>query len=118
MGHMGRIGLIALLIAGAARAETPTAAFVFPAGGQRGTAVKVRVGGLNLFERAGWEIGGKGLALSKELLRAPTRWFEGPTLPLPDSQRQEDYPQDMAGEVKVAADAPLGARKLRLWTSE
>ena len=28
-----------------------------------------------------------------------TLWFEGPLLPLPDSQRAEDYPQDMAGEV-------------------
>ena len=113
-----RCVLVLLLLASVARAETPTAAFVFPAGGRRGTVVKVHVGGLNLFERAGWEIGGKGLALSRELLRAPTRWFEGPMLPLPASQRKEDYPQEMAGEVRIAADAPLGARRLRLWTSE
>ncbi len=99
-------------------AEAPSAVAVFPPGGQRGTAVTVRVAGLNLHERCGWELTGKGLALSPHLTRTRTRWFEGPVLPLPDSQRQEDYPADMLGTVRIAADAPPGVRKLRLWTSE
>jgi hypothetical protein len=39
-------------------------------------------------------------------------------LPLPDSQRQEDYPKDMAGQVAIAPDAQLGVRYWRLWTSQ
>ena len=36
------------------------------------------------------------------------RWH--PLLPLPDSQQAEDYPRDMAGEIRIAADAALGAQ--------
>ena len=39
-------------------------------------------------------------------------------MPLPDSQRQEDYPKDMAGTLGIAKDAPLGVRYWRLWTSQ
>ena len=35
----------------------------------------------------------------------------------PDSQRQEDYPKDMAGQIKIAADAAPGARYWQLATS-
>src|SRR5262249_39082826 len=41
-----------------------------------------------------------------------------PVLPLPESQQQEDYPKDMAGRVKIAADAPLGVRHWRLWNAQ
>src|SRR6202011_5683222 len=59
-----------------------------------------------------------GVTASKELKRIPTIWFEGPLLPIPDSQRVEDYPKDMAGEVAIAKDAALGLRPWRLWTSQ
>src|SRR5262249_23414935 len=45
-------------------------------------------------------------------------WFEGPVLPLPESQQQEDYPKDMAGRIRIAADAPPGIRYWRLATSQ
>src|SRR5207249_747275 len=56
-----------------------------------------RVGGLFLHDRCSFEMLGPGVTAGKELLRTPTLWLEGPRLPLPDSQRQEDYPRDMAG---------------------
>ena len=115
---MHRLSLLLLLIAGTARADAPVASYLFPAGGQRGTAVKVRVGGLFLHEKCSWELTGGGLKTSPTLTRVPTRWFEGPTLPLPDSQRQEDYPQDMLGEVAIDATAATGPRRFRLWNSE
>ncbi len=99
-------------------AGPPVASYVFPAGAQRGQTVKVRVGGLFLHNACNWELLGPGVSASKQLKRAPTLWFEGPLLPLPDSQRQEDYPQDMEGEVTVRADATPGLRRARLWTSE
>ncbi|MFO0880596.1 MAG: PPC domain-containing protein [Gemmataceae bacterium] len=109
---------MALLVSSVSWAESPQLSYLFPAGGQRGQKVAVRVGGLNLYERCGWEATGTGLRLSPQLRRMATRWFEGPMLPLPDSQRQEDYPQDMAGEITIAADASIGPRRVRVWTAE
>ncbi len=111
--------LIALLLAaGTAWADAPVASYIFPAGGRRGTAVPVRVGGLNLHKGCGFEILGPGVEAANRLRRTETIWFEGPLLPLPASQQAEDYPKDFAGEVRVAADAPLGPRPWRLWTSQ
>lgn len=113
------VGLIAFLATALpASADPPVLSYVFPAGGQRGSTVKVRVGGLNLYDRCRWEIVGKGLSASESLGRITKIWREGPLLPLPDSQRQEDYPSDMGGEVRIAGDAPLGTNRVRLWTSE
>ena len=116
---MSRLSVLLLaLTAGVTRADAPVASYLFPAGGQRGTTVKVRAGGLFLHEKCSWELTGGGLKTTPSLLRAKTHWLEGPMLPLPDSQRQEDYPQDMLGEVAIDAKAALGARRFRLWTSE
>jgi hypothetical protein len=107
-----------LLGCGPVRADAPVASYIFPAGGQRGKTVDVRVGGLNLHQTCAFEMLGAGVDASKQLQRTKTVWFEGPLLPLPESQQQEDYPKDMAGRVKVAADAPLGVRYWRLSTSQ
>jgi hypothetical protein len=111
---------VVALLAGAAvaSADPPTASYIFPAGGQRGQTVAVRVGGLNLHKSCGFEMLGRGVTVSNTLQRTKTVWFEGPVLPLPDSQQQEDYPKDMAGQVALAADAPLGLRHWRLWTAQ
>jgi hypothetical protein len=94
------------------------ASYLFPAGGRRGTTVQVRAGGLFLHKACSFELLGPGVQGSGRLRRTRTVWFEGPRLPLPDSQQAEDYPQDMAGTVRIAADAPLGLRRGRVWTSE
>src|SRR5262249_31695364 len=102
----------------ALRANPPVASYIFPAGGQRGTKVEVRVGGLFLHQACGLELHGPGVTASKELKRTHTRWFEGPILPLPDSQQAEDYPRDMAGTITITPDAEPGLRRGRLWTAE
>lgn len=107
-----------LSTAGNLRSEPPSASYIFPAGGQRGTTVQFKVGGLFLHSRCGFEMLGGGVKATPKLERAPTVWFEGPMLPLPDSQRQEDYPKDMAGHVKIDADATPGMRHCRVWTSQ
>jgi hypothetical protein len=94
------------------------ASYVFPAGGQRGTTVKVRVGGLFLHERCGFALDGKGLTASPELVPTQRIWFEGPLLPIPESQQQEDYPADMLGTVAIAKDAALGPCRGRLFTAQ
>src|SRR5579864_8156918 len=77
-------------------ADPPVASYIYPAGGQRGKVVPVRVGGLNLLDRCGFELRGPGIEADRELKAIPTFWREGPLLPLPDSQQAEDYPKDMA----------------------
>ena len=100
-------------------AEPPVASYLFPAGGRRGTTVDVHVGGLFLHKDACWELLGPGVALaSPHLGPAPTLWFEGPMLPLPESQQAEDYPQGH-GRPRHASPPtpPLGIRRGRVWTA-
>ena len=82
-------------------------AYVFPAGAAA-AAVDVRVGGLFLHDKPAFEVTGPGITASPYLAPAKRVWFEGPVLPLPESQRQEDYPADLSGKVTLAKDAPLG----------
>jgi len=99
-------------------ADPPVASYIFPAGGRRGTAVDVRVGGVNLHSRASFEVLGPGVEAVPEVRAVETTWFERPLLPLPDSQQAEDYPKDHAGTITIAADAPVGPRAWRVWTSQ
>jgi hypothetical protein len=99
-------------------ANPPTASYVFPAGGQRGTTVEVRVGGLFLHGRCQFDVTGPGVRSSPELVRGKRVWFEGPVLPLPESQQQEDYPADMTGRVTIDPDAKPGAVRGRVFTSQ
>ena len=62
---------------------------------------------------------GPGVELeSLNLEPTHTLWFEGPMLPLPESQQAEDYPKDTAAHVRIAADAALGVRRGRVWTAQ
>jgi hypothetical protein len=100
------------------RANPPVASYIFPAGGQRGTTVAVRVGGLFLHDKCGFALDGNGLAVPKQLVRTKPLWFEGPLLPLPESQQQEDYPADTTGTIGVAREAALGPRRGWVFTSQ
>jgi hypothetical protein len=116
--YLTACALALLVVIGAARGDPPVASYIFPAGGQRGKLVRVRVGGLNLHQQCHFEMLGAGVRASEQIRRTRTIWFEGPLLPLPDSQQQEDYPKDMTGRVQLAADAPLGIRHWRLWNGQ
>jgi hypothetical protein len=110
--------LLLVLMPSQVRAEPPTAMYLFPAGGQRGTSVKLHAGGLFLNKSCNFEIVGQGVSGPSVVQRTTVPHFEGPVLPLPESQRQEDYPQAMAAEIKIAADARPGNRHVRMWTSQ
>jgi hypothetical protein len=101
-----------------AHADAPVASYIFPAGGQRGTTVAVRVGGLNLNSKAAFEMLGEGIEAPAEVFRAETLWIEGPLLPLPDSQQAEDYPKDYSGRITIATGAAPGPRAWRIWTAQ
>ncbi|MSR57056.1 MAG: hypothetical protein EXS05_05220 [Planctomycetaceae bacterium] len=106
------------LFASVARADAPVAMYIYPAGGQRGSDVSFRVGGLYLHESSPFEMLGAGVEAGPRIERTKTVWFEGPLIPLPDSQQAEDYPKDLAGRVKIAAEAAVGTRVWRTWTAQ
>lgn len=118
-----RARLLLLLIVAAwtraVHADEPVASYIFPAGAQRGTTVTVRIGGLNLHEtpRLIWH--GDEVTAPAQLQRsAHPIWFEGPLIPLPDSQRQEDYPVDYDATLTVAPDTATGLQRWRVGTSQ
>jgi hypothetical protein len=113
------VAAVLSLLAMGARAEPPHASYIFPAGAQRGTTVKVRVGGHYLHDRAAFEmLGPPGVSAPPEILKTERIWFEGPLIKQPASQAQEDYPQDYSGELAIGVDAPLGARWWRCWNAQ
>ena len=99
-------------------ADSPSADYIFPAGGQRGTTVEFRVGAHFLHGGAPFEMSGTGLVASKRIERTQTIWFEGPIVLKPKSQAGENYPKDHTGRVTIAPDAQLGVHYWRLWTSQ
>ena len=100
------------------RADPPVAMYMFPAGGQRGTEVTARVGGLYLHESAPFVISGPEVTADPRAIETETTWFEGPVIPLPDSQQAEDYPKDHTVTIRIPAAATGAARTWRLWSSQ
>jgi len=100
-------------------ADAPSVSYIFPAGGQRGKTVDVHVGGHYLHDDCPFEMLGDGVAAPSHLRRASdVTWFEGPVIPLPGSQRKEDYPWEHIGRLNIAPDATLGFRRWRVTTSQ
>jgi hypothetical protein len=103
--------------ASALLAAPPVASFIFPAGGQRGTQVPVRVGGLFLHDQAKFGIRGAGVTATEKLQPLPRIWFEGPIIPIPESQQAEDYPVDRSATITIDAQAKPGPVRPYLWTA-
>lgn len=99
-------------------AEPPAVSYIFPAGGQQGTKVAFRIGGMFLHDKAPCEFFGPGIAGPSEIKVGQTTWFEGPLIRQPASQASENYPKDYAGEVQISPDAPLGYRRWRVWNAQ
>jgi len=101
-----------------ADANPPTLSYLFPSGGQRGTDVQVRVGGLFLHANSQFEILGPGVSIQAPLKRNPFLWFDGPLLTLTESQQAEDYPKELSTFVRIDKDALISKRLARVWNSE
>jgi hypothetical protein len=109
---------ILALAANVTRADPPSVAYLYPAGGQRGTKTQFKVGGYNLHDSAALEMRGEGIETVDRIQLTNTLFFEGPVIPQPASQAKEDYPRDYAGHVTIAADAALGIRYWHVATSQ
>src|SRR5437867_11811565 len=93
------IGIALIADVRIADAEPPTIAYIFPAGGQRGTAVDVRIGGHFLHDKAEILLIGPGVQAAPTIERTNTVWFEGPLIVQPASQQKEDYPKDYSNRL-------------------
>jgi len=99
-------------------AAPPMAAYIFPAGGQAGTTVEVRVGGNNFHGSAQFFVQGAGVSATPRIVGARTRWFEGPIIPQPPSQQSENYPRDHLGKITIEKSAAPGVRFCQAATSQ
>jgi hypothetical protein len=120
---MNRLRILALVILlGSAEkmalADPPGVAYIFPAGGQRGTTVDVRVGAFDLTSKAFFEVLGAGVRTGGTIQRTETTWLEGPVLQQPESVEIEEYPKDYAGRISIDAGTQTGPRAWRIWNSE
>jgi hypothetical protein len=109
---------VLILSVDAVHADPPSVAYLFPAGGQRGTKTQFKVGGYNLHNSAEFEMRGDGIETVDRIQLTNTLFFEGPVIPQPASQAKENYPRDYSGHVTIAADAPLGIRYWHVATSQ
>jgi hypothetical protein len=100
------------------KAEPPHASYIFPAGGQRGTTIEFLIGGHYLYEGSDFEMHGSGLDAPKRVDLTDTVWFEGPFVPKPLSQKEEDYPKDYNGRVTIKKSAKRGNRYWHVWNSQ
>jgi hypothetical protein len=112
------LALIFVALPSMADANPPTLSYLFPSGGQRGTDVQVRVGGLFLHANSQFEILGPGVSIQAPLKRIPFLWFDGPLLTLTESQQAEDYPKELSTLVRIDKYAPISKRLARVWNSE
>jgi hypothetical protein len=106
---------LCLLCSATLYAVHPVASYIFPAGGQIGTEVDVKVGGMYFHGFADFEMLGEGIEHSPKVEAIDTLYFQGPLIYQPASQKAEDYPLDHIGKVKIAKDAKLGKR---LWSCQ
>ena len=98
--------------------DLPSLSYIFPAGGQRGTTVDVRIGAHYMHRSAPLRVVGQGVKASESIRQIDRIWFEGPMIRKPFSQRAEDYPKDHQATFEIAEDAPLGLCFWQVWTSQ
>lgn len=101
-----------------AAADVPEATYIFPAGGQRGTTIDVRIGGLHLHDECPLYVDATDVTAPQTIRRTEKIWFEGPMIGQPDSQKAEDYPSDYAARMTIQPQAATGVRWWRVATSQ
>ena len=65
--------LLAFALTTSASASSPGTSYIFPAGAQRGTTVRVIVGGHYLYEACAWDMLGTGVTVSNQITRPSGR---------------------------------------------
>src|SRR5438105_4295773 len=97
----------------------PSSTHIFPAGGKRGTVVKVRVGGECLPPGMNLKIIGEGVT-GPDVLGAEVKAKYEPSLrrvprDADGGLANMSYPREFDAALTIAEDAELGARFWRVW---
>ena len=100
------------------QAEQPLSSYAFPAGGQRGTKCRVRIGGLFTHDGSPFEMFGPQIDLKSKLRATETIWFDNPIVNPPVGEGGDERPRDYLVDVDIPAAAEVGPRHWRLWTSQ
>lgn len=111
----------ALLAAAPVAAIGPEALYIYPAGGQRGTTVDFKVGGLYLHESCDFEMhaaAGSGVEASRRIERAATTRFQQEVRPQTEFNQELLIPVDYAGSVRIASGATATTCRWRVWTAQ
>lgn len=111
------VGLV-LLTSSAAWAQPvpsrePASSHIFPAGGRRGTTVRVRVGTRCFPPLSRWSMDGRGVQLAAVLKDEVHPRYE-PSARRDPTETPVDYCREWESTVEIAADAELGARLWRV----
>ena len=104
--------LLALVFASPVAAQPvptkrPESTHIFPAGGRRGSTVRVRVGGVVIPPHAGLRIDGAGVTAPPRLGATTTGSYEPSPRRLP-TEYPIYYPREMDSTLEIADDAPAG----------
>jgi len=91
----------------------PSSTHIFPAGGRRGTAVDVRVGGECIPPGTRFRISGDGLTAPMELGDRVTGNYASSPRRKP-SEQPVNHPTEWGSHIVIADDAPLGSALWRL----
>lgn len=113
MPFLASVWLLAQVAAAQQVPSDPSSSHIFPAGGQRGTRVAVRVGGECLPPYTRFRLYGEGVTAPEELGSKLSSHGE----PSPRRKPGESpiyYPKEWEHSVEIAADAPLGMKLWRL----
>jgi hypothetical protein len=97
----------------------PTSTHIFPAGGKRGTSVKVRVGGECLPPGMNLQLLGASVTGSRELGAESKARYEPSLRRVPrdadDVSARIAYPREFDAQIDIAPDAAAGVRFWRVW---
>ena len=73
--------------------DLPSLSYIFPAGGQRGTTVDVRIGAHYMHGSAPLRLVGHGVKASESIRQIDRIWFEGPMIRKPFSKELKTIPK-------------------------
>lgn len=109
-----------LLLTALAQAQSvqPGTAYIFPAGGQRGTEVQVTVGGYNLTPSTQLHIPGSGIEVSRPLTATSGAPPPVPLIKGEQATRAYNYPREMTASLRIAAGESPGVHSWQVWTAQ
>jgi len=93
---------------------SPSSTHIFPAGGRRGTTVRVRIGAECTPRDTDFLVYGRGVTSGKQLNKRLPRSLGEPDLRRKPTEVPITYPREWGQQITIASDAPLGQALWRI----